>query len=228
MLLNLIVAEFEDLQLVRESRLSGLSLSKEVNHLAICKGLLDVLIVEVDNRVAIRERLSLHSIVEYHLLLSVLVDPLDLSIMPNILLDHFLVWHSFVVVLLWESETEVILFIRVDLGRSCAYSHILLWLVPILFLLSFLVDISQATSHDLLVILVVVCRASGVSNCTSSPCDINWRSKVVKHLVSLFQLQVLFVLVLHVIVPATIVIVCLEVFLRRVVIFVEQLHFVCH
>jgi hypothetical protein len=45
------------------------------------------MIVEVNYGVAIWEDFSLHPIIEYHLLLPVLVDSLDLTVMANNLLN---------------------------------------------------------------------------------------------------------------------------------------------
>ena len=112
MFLDLIVAEFEHLELVRESRLSGLCLGEEVHNFAIRVGLLDVLVVEVDDSVAIREGLTLDTIVEDDLFLAVLVDTLDLTIVTYELLDNFLVLNSFAVVLLGELKTEVFFLVR--------------------------------------------------------------------------------------------------------------------
>lgn len=92
MFLNLIVAKLEHLELIREGSLRSLRLSKVVAHFAVWEGLLDILIVEVDDCVAIRESLPLDPVVEDDFLLAVLVDALDFSILANVLLSHLLVW----------------------------------------------------------------------------------------------------------------------------------------
>ena len=112
-LLDLIVTELENLQLIRERGLRSLSLSEVVNYFAIRECLLDILVVEVDDCVAIWERLSFDSIIEDDLLLSVLVDPLDLSIMPHVLFDYFLVLQGLAVILFGEFEAEVFFLVRV-------------------------------------------------------------------------------------------------------------------
>ena len=111
MFLNLIVAELEHLELIREGSLGRLGLCEEVDHLAIREGLLDVLIVEVDNGVAIGERFPLDSVIEDDLLLSVLVDSLDFAIMTDKLLDNFLVRQSLAMVLFGELKTEIFFLI---------------------------------------------------------------------------------------------------------------------
>lgn len=110
-LLNLVVAEFEDLQLVWESRLSCLRLSEVVNDFSVSKRLLNVVVVKVHDRVAVGEGLPLDSVVENHFFLAVLVDPLDLAIVTNELLDDLLVGHCLAVVLLRELQTEVFFLI---------------------------------------------------------------------------------------------------------------------
>ena len=90
-LLDLVIAKFENLQLVRKSRLRRLGLCKEVDNLSIRKSLLDILVVEVNDSIAVWERLPFNTVVENDLFFSVLVNSLYLSIMAHILLNHFLV-----------------------------------------------------------------------------------------------------------------------------------------
>ena len=73
--------------------------------------MLYILIVEVDDGVAVRERLALDPVIENDLFLAVLVYALDLSVVANELLDNFLVGNGLPMVLLGELETEVFLFI---------------------------------------------------------------------------------------------------------------------
>ena len=110
--LDLIVAELENLELIWERGLCGLSLSEKVDNLAIRERLLDVLVVKVDDCVAIREGLTLDSVVEDDLLLAILVDALDLAIVTDILLNDLLVGMCLVVILLGELQAEVFLFVR--------------------------------------------------------------------------------------------------------------------
>jgi len=112
MLFDLIVAEFEDLELIRERRLSSLSLSEVVDDLAIREGLLDVLVVEVDDCVSVWERFAFDAVVKNDLFFTVLVDSLDLSVMTYILLDYLLVLKGFAVILFRKSETEVFFLVR--------------------------------------------------------------------------------------------------------------------
>ena len=101
-LFDLAVAEFEHLQFIRESCLSCLSLCEEVYDLTIRKSLFDILIVEVDNSVAVWMRFSFDTIIEDDFFLAILINALNFTIMTNILLYNFLVGHSFAVVLLRE------------------------------------------------------------------------------------------------------------------------------
>ena len=111
-LFDLIIGEFEHLQSVWKRCLSGLCLREVVSHLLVRESLLDVLIVEVDYRVAIREAFSFNSVVENHFLLAILVDPLDLAIMTNNLLHDFRIRCRFTVVLFWEFQTVVLVVLR--------------------------------------------------------------------------------------------------------------------
>jgi len=62
-------------------------LSKVVDNLLVRVCLLNVMIVEVNYGVTIWEDFSLNPIIEYHFLLPVLVDSLDLAVMANYLLN---------------------------------------------------------------------------------------------------------------------------------------------
>ena len=176
-LLDLIVAELEHLQLVRECGLRGLRLSEVVDHFAIRECLLDVLVVEVDDRVSIRERLSFDSIIEDDLLLSVLVDPLDLAVVAHVLLDHLLVLQGLAVVLLWELEAEVFL------------------LVGVATLVSTFASVFDLKIDLLLHFVVMLFIEMGVRNSPSVHSAHRPTSKVIVDLVSFFRLQLLFIFV---------------------------------
>ena len=109
MFLNLIVLELKHLQTIWESRLRGLSISKVVDYSLIRVSLLDVVVVEVHDCVPIREHLSLHPVVEDHLLLAILVQSLNLAIVTDDLLYDFQIRWALVVVLSWELHVVVLL-----------------------------------------------------------------------------------------------------------------------
>jgi hypothetical protein len=52
-------------------------------------GLLDIVVIEVDNGVSVGEDFPLNSIVEDDLFFPILINSLNLTIMPDNLLDHF-------------------------------------------------------------------------------------------------------------------------------------------
>lgn len=108
MLFDLVVSKFENLKTIRERGLCCLCLSEVVYNSLISIGLLDVIVVEVDNGVSVREHLSLHSIVEDDLFLSVFVDSLNLPIISNYLLDHLHVGGRLAVVV--RRELHVVIF----------------------------------------------------------------------------------------------------------------------
>ena len=89
MLLNLVVLELEHLQTIWEGGLSGFGISEVVHDSLIRVSLLDVIVVKVHYCVAVWEHLSLHSVVEDHLLLAILVESLDFAIIADDLLDDF-------------------------------------------------------------------------------------------------------------------------------------------
>ena len=102
MLFDLVVAKFKDLELVRERSLRCLCLREEVNNFSVLECLLDVLIVEVNYGVAIREGLTFDTVVENYFFLSILIDALNLAIVAHVLFDHFLVSKRLTMILLWE------------------------------------------------------------------------------------------------------------------------------
>ena len=109
MFLNLIVLELKHLQTIWESRLRGLSISKVVDYSLIRVSLLDVVVVEVHDCVPIGEHLSLHPVVEDHLLLPILVQSLNLAIVTDDLLYDFQIRWALVVVLCRELHVVVLL-----------------------------------------------------------------------------------------------------------------------
>ena len=102
MLFDLVVAKFKDLKLVREGSLRRLCLSKEVDDLSVLESLLNILVVEVNYGVAIREGLTFDTVVENDFFLSILIDALNLAIVAHVLFDHFLVSKRLTMILLWE------------------------------------------------------------------------------------------------------------------------------
>jgi len=86
-LLNLIVLKLEYLEPIGEGSLCRFCLREEVNSASIREGLLDVLVGEPDDLVAIGPDLTLDSIGEHHLLLAVGVYTLDLAILASSFLD---------------------------------------------------------------------------------------------------------------------------------------------
>ena len=105
-----------------------------VNDFAVGEGLLDILIVEVDDRVPIGERLALHPVVENHFFFAVLVNSLDLSIVAHVLFNNFLILQSLAVVFLRELKTEVFFIIRCNFTASILIVLISLVLMILLFL----------------------------------------------------------------------------------------------
>jgi hypothetical protein len=87
-LFDLIVCKFENLEAISEGGLCSPCLSEVIDNSLISVCLLDVIVIEVHYGVAVREYLSLNTIVEDHFFLSVLVHSLNLTIVSNNLLDN--------------------------------------------------------------------------------------------------------------------------------------------
>ena len=182
MLLDLIVAALEHLQLVGERGLSCLRLSEEVHDFTVGEGLLDVLIVEVDDCVAIGERLALDSVVEDDFFLAVLVDALDLTVVAHVLLYDLLVRVSLAVILLRELEAEVLLLIFN--GRPSR--RLLQASLPLIIILLSLSVLHNSLVHH--IVATCTTQTSGRIAALSS-------TEIIIHLVSLFLMQVIFVFV---------------------------------
>ena len=150
MLFNLIVAELEDLELIWEGCLCSLSFCEIVNNFAIGEGLLDILIVEIDDSVSIWERLALHPIVEDHFLFAVLVNSLNLSIVAHVLFNNFLILQSLAMVLFRELKTEVFFIIRCNFTASILIVLISLVLKFLLFLVFIYRPLICAIDHSLI------------------------------------------------------------------------------
>lgn len=122
-LLNLTVAELEHLQAISIRSLRCPRLGEVVNNFAVWVRLLDVIVVEVDNGVAIPERFSANAIAENYLLLSVGISALHLTIVAHNALDCLRVRLLVVVVLIEELHLVVFLFV---LGLVAILCHMLL------------------------------------------------------------------------------------------------------
>jgi hypothetical protein len=59
-----------------------------VDYFLVWVGLLDIIVIEVDDRVAVGEDFPLYSIVEYNFLFPILINSLDLTIMTYDLFNH--------------------------------------------------------------------------------------------------------------------------------------------
>jgi hypothetical protein len=81
MLLNLVIAELENLESIREGCLSGSSLSEIVDYLLVWESLLNVVIVKVHYRIARGPNFPPYSITEDHFFFPVVIETLDLTIL---------------------------------------------------------------------------------------------------------------------------------------------------
>ena len=111
MLFYLLVGELEYLQAVGVGGLRCLGLGEVVHDLLVRESLLDVAVVEVDDRVAVWERLSAYAIAEDHLLLAIQVCSLHFAIVANDLVLHLRVLCFLVVVNMGELHLVVLLVV---------------------------------------------------------------------------------------------------------------------
>lgn len=112
--------------------MGSLCLSEVVDYLLVRVSLLDIIVVEVNYSVTVREHLSLDSVVEDNLLLAVLVDTLDLAIVSDDLLYHPHVWG--VLVMVWLRELHIKLLVFVAWGDCGCWVSV--WLLGLVGLLS--------------------------------------------------------------------------------------------
>jgi hypothetical protein len=110
-LLHLPVCKLEDLEPVGEGCLGGLGLCKIVNDFLVRVSLLDVVVVEINDSVAIREALPLDSVVKNDLFLPTFKGPLDLSVVSDDLLDNLGIFWCFSVVIVLKFHIIVIFFL---------------------------------------------------------------------------------------------------------------------
>lgn len=124
MLLNLTIWKFKNLQSIRERCLSSLSFSKIINNLLIRIRLLNIIIIEINNSISIRECFPSNSIWKDHFLFAISKRPLYFTIISNNLILNVIIFSRLVMILRWKLHL-VIFLLRV-------------LLCPILFVIFFL------------------------------------------------------------------------------------------
>ena len=109
MLFDLVVLELKDLKAVWESSLRGLCLWKEIDYFAAWEGLLDILVLEEYDLVAIGPHLSLYSVRENYLFLTTLIELLLLALRADHFVDLLKILICFVWVVFFRKD-EIVLF----------------------------------------------------------------------------------------------------------------------
>ena len=110
-LLDLIVLEFKDLETIWEGRLSRLRFREEINNFSSWERLLNVLVLEKDNLVAVRPDLSLDTVWEDDFLLAALIELLLLTLPTDDLLDLQEAFVGFIGVVLFREDQVVFFFL---------------------------------------------------------------------------------------------------------------------
>ena len=112
MLLDLAIRKLEDLESVSIGGLSCFGLSKIVDDLLVRISLLNVVIIEIYNRIAIWERLSSNSVWENDFFFAIQECSLDFSVVAHDLLLHScVIWVLLVMVHIWEFHLVIFLVI---------------------------------------------------------------------------------------------------------------------
>ena len=124
MFFNLVVRKLKHLQSIDKSCLGSFCLCKVVCDFLVREGLLNVLIVEVNDGVAVGETFTFHTIIENNLLLSRSIDTLDLAIVANDLLNNLAISWSFTMVFFWVFKTVILVLLCSSFLES--FSHLLL------------------------------------------------------------------------------------------------------
>ena len=132
MLLNLTIRKFEDLQSIRECCLGSLSFSKIINDLLVRICLLNIIIIKINNSIAIRECFPSNSIWKNYFLFAISKCPLYFAIISYDLILNIIIFSRLVMVLRWELHL-VILLLRIFL---CSVLFIFLiffiWLIVLI------------------------------------------------------------------------------------------------
>ena len=123
MFFDLIIGKFEHLKAILKSSLSCLCLRKVVSHFLIRECLFDVLVVEVDDSVAVWEALSLDAVVEDDFFLAIGVHSLNFSIMADGLLYDLGIGRCFGMVFFRVLETVVFFFCAFNISLE-AVAHV--------------------------------------------------------------------------------------------------------
>lgn len=112
MLLDLAVREFEDLKSICIGCLSGFGLSKIVNNLCVGICLLDVVVIEIDYCISIRERFSSYTVRKDHFLFAIQERPLNFAIVSNnLLLNSCVIW--FLLIMIHVRELHLVIFLLI-------------------------------------------------------------------------------------------------------------------
>ena len=158
-LLDLGVRELEDLQAVGVGRLRRLCLCKIVNNFLVRIRLLDVVIVEVNNSVAIGEGFPADAIAEDDLLLAIDVRPLHLAIVADDLVLYLSIRLLLIVIMMWELHLVVLLLVVKVLLVAISW-QVRCYLIIIVLLLVGLIDFGEVSqrviSSSLMTILWIV------------------------------------------------------------------------
>ena len=111
MLLDLVIRKLKDLQSIWECSLCGLCFCKVIHNFLIREWLFNVIISKVHNWITVRPYFPLDPICENYLFLSILIEPLYLSIMTYYLILNLQLLSLLSMILTWELQIELFFFL---------------------------------------------------------------------------------------------------------------------
>lgn len=109
MLLNLTIWKFKNLQSIRERCLSSLSFSKIINNFLIRIRLLNIIIIEINNSISIRECFPSNSIWKDYFFFAISKRPLYFTIISNNLILNVIIFSRLVMILRWKLHLVIFL-----------------------------------------------------------------------------------------------------------------------
>lgn len=114
MFLNLTILEFKNLKSIWKCGLCSLCFCKIIHNFLVWVSLLDIIIVEINYGVSIRECFSSYTIWKYYFFLTINEYSLYFPIIAhNLILDSIIIRISLTVIFLWELHLIIFIFLLI-------------------------------------------------------------------------------------------------------------------
>ena len=147
-LFDLLVRELEYLKPIVESSLRCFGLSEIIYNFLVRESLLNILVVEVDDSVAIWEGLTLYTVVKNDFLFAISIYSLNFSITTNVLVNDLSCCWSLCMVFSWEFKSKIFLFFF-----TCLVLIVILFFV---FIFLFLLHVVSLFNFKLFLFLFII------------------------------------------------------------------------